>query len=361
MLAAALACLFHTRNDQPEDDTVPQIAMEILEPLCADVLAGAGMRRADADAAARHLVDAEVKGVVSHGVQRVAYYLEQFDVGGCLPVAEVTVERRGAAVARIDGGGGLGILAMNRAVEEAIAMGASSPIVSIAVENVAHTGRMGCHTEKLAEAGKLAITFGGGGQGRFAMVAPHGGRAPHLSTNPWAVAMPGGRHGVVSADFATCVTANGKIRLRRNAGEDLPEGWIIDRDGNPSTKIADYDAGGAILPMGAHKGYGMALIAELVGHAMLPDSHEFNWLLITLDLDAFGTAGRYDALAEELIETTRAVPPAPGFDRVRVPGDPEREREARCREQGVPLSDSVWRGLAGAAARTGVAMPQVAA
>jgi LDH2 family malate/lactate/ureidoglycolate dehydrogenase len=335
---------------------VPQIAMEILEPLCADVLAGAGMRAGDAAVTARHLIDAEMKGVVSHGVQRVAYYLEQFDIGGARPAAEIAVEHRGSAVARIDGGTGLGILAMERAVEEALAM--ESPIVSLAIENVAHTGRMGCYTERLAQKGKLAIAFGGGGQGRFAMVAPHGGRGPHLSTNPWAIAMPGGRHGVVSVDFATCVTANGKIRLKRNAGEDLPVGWVIDKHGNPSTKVADYDDGGAILPMGAHKGYGMGLIAELVGFAMLPDSHEFHWLLIALDLDAFGTAGRYDALAEELIETTRAVPPAPGFDRVRVPGDPEREREARCRAEGVPLSDSVWRGLAGAAQRVGVVMPE---
>lgn len=334
--------------------------MDVLETLCTDVLAGAGMRPADAAMTARHLVDAEVKGVVSHGVQRVAYYLDQFDSGGCSRVAKITVERRGSAIARIDGGTGLGILAMERAVEEAIAMGRSSPLVSLAVENVAHTGRMGCYTEKLAAAGKLAIVFGGGGQGRFAMVAPHGGRAPHLSTNPWAIAMPGGRHGVVSVDFATCVTANGKIRLRRNAGQDLPEGWVIDKHGNPSTAIADYDDGGAILPMGAHKGYGMGLITELMGFAMLPASHEFNWLLIALDLDAFGTASRYDALAEEMIEATRAVPPAPGFDRVRVPGDPEREREARCREQGVPLPDSVWRGLAGAAQASGVAMPAVA-
>ena len=335
--------------------------MEPLETLCADVLAGGGMRKGDAAMVARHLVDAEVKGVVSHGVQRVAYYLDQFAGGGCRPVAEIAVERRGSAIARIDGGTGLGILAMERAVEEAIAMGQASPIVSLAVENVAHTGRMGCYAEKIAAAGKLAIVFGGGGQGRFAMVAPHGGRAPHLSTNPWAIAMPGGRHGVVSVDFATCVTANGKIRLRRNAGQDLPEGWIIDRHGNPSTAIADYDDGGAILPMGAHKGYGMGLIAELLGFAMLPDSHEFNWLLIALDLNAFGTASRYDALAEEMIAATRAVPPAPGFDRVRVPGDPEREREARCRDQGVPLSASVWRGLAGAAQATGVALPAVAA
>jgi len=335
--------------------------METLETLCADVLAGAGMRTGDAAMTARHLVDAEVKGVVSHGVQRVAYYLDQFDIGGCSRVAEITVEQRGSAVAKVDGGKGLGILAMERAVTEAIAMGQASPIVSLAIENVAHTGRMGCYTEKLAEAGKLAIVFGGGGQGRFAMVAPHGGRAPHLSTNPWAIAMPGGRHGVVSVDFATCVTANGKIRLRRNAGQDLPPGWVIDKHGNPSTAIADYDEGGAILPMGAHKGYGMGLIAELMGFAMMPASHEFNWLLIALDLNAFGTASRYDELAEEMIASTRAVPPAPGFDRVRVPGDPEREREALCRNEGVPLSDSVWRGLAGAAQVTGVTLPAVAA
>lgn len=337
---------------------MPQIAMNTLETLCRDILAGAGMRPGDAAGVARHLVDAEAKGVVSHGVQRVAYYLEQFDLGHAEMVAEIAVTRRGPSVARVSGGGGLGIPAMERAVDEALAMGAAAPICTVGIEQVAHTGRMGCYAERLAENRRLGLVFGGGGQGRWAMVAPHGGRRPYLSTNPWAIAMPGGRHGVVSVDFATCVTANGKIRLRRNAGEDLPEGWIIDREGRPSTKVADYDDGGAILPMGAHKGYGMALIAELVGFAMMPDAQEFNWLLVALDLDAFGTADRYEALAEEVIENARAVPPAPGFGRVLVPGDPEREKEARARADGFTLTDSVWDGLVHSAERTGVAAPE---
>lgn len=337
---------------------MPQIAIEPLESLCAAVLAGAGMRREDAATVARHLVDAECKGVVSHGVQRVAYYLGLADDGFIDWTGSVTVTRKAPVVIHVDGGRGLGICAMERAVDAVLEAGRSSPLVAAGIVNVSHTGRLGAYAERLAAAGKLGLVTGGGGGERWAMVAPYGGRQPYLSTNPWAIALPAGKHGPVSVDFATSATANGKIRLRRNTGEDLPEGWIIDREGRPSTKIADYDAGGAILPAAGPKGYGLATISELIGTALLPDAHEFNWLLLALDLDAFGTRQGYDALAERVVEQARATATAPGFDRVRVAGDPEREREACCRAMGVPLHEAIWRGLVEAAAQTGVAVPE---
>ena len=106
-------------------------------------------------------------------------------------------------------------------------------------------------------------------------------------------------------DFATCVVANGKIRLRRRTGEEVPEGWLIDRDGHPTTNIDDYDNGGALLPAGGHKGYGLAVIGEIVGSAMLGPAFEFNWLIVAIATDVFGPAEHYDENARAIVENLR--------------------------------------------------------
>ncbi len=335
---------------------MPTLPPETLETFRADALAGAGMRVAEARLVARHLVEAEVKNVASHGVNRVAAYLDRFAAGGARPAGEIVLERTGPTVLAVDGGGGLGIPAMERAVDELIAMARDRPIVCAGVRNVAHTGRIGAYGERLAAAGLFAMVFGGGGADRWAVVAAHGGRGGAISTNPWAFAMPGGGAGDVSADFATCSVANGKVTIRRRTGEPVPEGWLVDRDGRPTTSIDDYDDGGALPPAGGHKGYGLAVIAELAGGAMLGRAFEFNWIVIALRKDLFGPDD-FDADARAIVERLRATPPAAGVDRVRVPGDPERESEARRRRDGVALHDGVWKGPVEAAARVGVPPP----
>lgn len=338
---------------------MPRFEAGYLEAFCTDILAGAGMRGPDGRMVAAHLVDSELKNVVSHGVNRVPYYLSLFEKDGAKPVADVTATRTDSSVLRVDGGCGLGIPAMERAVNELIDMTRVQPIACAGIFNVSHTGRLGAYAERLARSGKFAMICGGGGRERWRMVAAHGGRGSVLSTNPWALALPACESGCVSADFATCVVANGKIRLRRRTGEAVPEGWLIDREGNPTTSIDDYDDGGAILPAGGHKGYGLAVIAELVGGAMLGPSFEFNWLIIALDTGAFGTAGNYDRDAREIVESLRATPPAPGTDKVRVPGDPERESETLKREAGIELHAEIWQGLVDAARDVGVPVPKI--
>ncbi len=333
---------------------MPTLSPERLEGFCGDILTSAGMMPGDAGTVARHLVDAEMKGVVSHGVNRVAYYLDLFDTDQARPVGWISATRRGATVVHVDGGRGLGIPAMERAVDELLDMGRNQPVVCAGIAEVGHTGRMGAYSERLARAGKLAIGFGGGGAEKFPMVAAHGGRGGTMSTNPWALSMEAGDAGMVSADFATCVVANGKVRIRRRTGEPVPEGWLSDRDGNPTTSIDAYDDGGALLPAGGYKGFGLATIAELVGGAMLGPAFEFNWLLIALDTDAFGMGAHYSETAAREVERLRASPPAPGFDRVRVAGDPETEKEARARVQGIAIHDGVWQGLVEMAEWTGV-------
>ncbi len=338
---------------------MPILKPENLSGFCCEILSNAGMNSRDAHIVAEHLVDAELKNVRSHGVDRVAYYLDQFKAGHALSRAGIHVQRLPGSVLRVDGGKGLGILAMEAAVDALIEGGSSSAISCAGVVNVAHTGRIGAYSERLARAGKLAMVFGGGNGHQWNMVAAHGGRGAAMSTNPWALALPVGDNEIVSSDFATCVVANGKLRILRRTGKPVPEGWLIDKHGVPTTQLDAYDDGGAILPSGEHKGYGLAVIAELVCGAMLGEPHEFNWVIIAIDADAFGKHEDHASRSARIVERLRATPPAPGFDRVRVPGDPERESEIRAREHGVDIDESVWRGLLKAAKQVAVLPPAV--
>ena len=141
---------------------MPTVKPELLETFCTDILAGAGMETPTAGIVAHHLVEAEMKGVVSHGINRVAYYLGLFENGGARPVGTITATRRTSTVVHVDGGGGLGIPAMERAVDELLDMGRDQAIVCAGITQVAHTCRMGAYSERLARAGKFAVGFGGG-------------------------------------------------------------------------------------------------------------------------------------------------------------------------------------------------------
>jgi LDH2 family malate/lactate/ureidoglycolate dehydrogenase len=200
----------------------------------------------------------------------------------------------------------------------------------------------------------MAIVMGGGGHKIWPAVAPFGGAKGLLGTNPYAFALPGGRHGNVVADFATSATANGKLAVARAKGEPAPAGQIIDKAGKPTTNVDDYFDGGAILPAAGQKGYGMSLIAELVGFALLPDPLEYNWLVIALDIASLRPDGGYTGDAQGFLDQIKAVPPADGFDAVQIPGEPERKLKASRETVGIPVDAGIWDGIVEAAATVGV-------
>ncbi len=166
--------------------------------------------------------------------------------------------------------------------------------------------------------------------------------------------MPGGRFGPVVIDFATTTVADGKIAVYRAEGKRLPEGWIVDKHGNPTTDPEDFFDGGMHLPAAGHKGYGLALIAELMGDAMLAHPREVNWLVMVVDIGVFRAAADYAASAEELLQKVKDVHPAAGFEEVLLPGEPEARRAAERAASGVPVPDGVWTQIKEAAAKVGV-------
>jgi len=175
-----------------------------------------------------------------------------------------------------------------------------------------------------------------------------------LPTNPWCIGIPGGDRGPVVLDFATSKIAGGWIYAARSAGALLPEGCVIDAAGHPTRNPEDYFAGGAILPAGGHKGFGLALLGELVGEALLgPSTTECNWLLIALSAERFREAPAMAAAAEEVLDELRRCPPAPGSSGVEIPG--ERERAHRAASGGiVSVPRDTWTQIERLADRLGV-------
>ncbi len=296
-------------------------------------------------AIAHHLIDASLCGMESHGLMRTLQYAEQMQSGHMRAKARPIFKVAESGAPIVDGGGGSGIPAMTLAFAEAMKLAAETGVSALAIRNVGHTGRHGAFAEDAAGQGFFTICLGGGNRKTWRQMAPFGGAKAMLPTNPWCIGIPGGDRGPVVLDFATSKIAGGWIYAARSAGALLPEGCVIDRDGYPTRDPEDYFNGGAILPAGGHKGYALALMGELIAEAMLgPSTTEGNWLLVTIDTRRFRQAHVLKAAAEEVLAELRDCPPAPGFERVEIPG--EREREQRRLSRGViAVPEATWRQI----------------
>ena len=329
------------------------VAAEEATDLITGIFRAIGCDGLTAREVAEHLADSSLCGVESHGLMRTLQYADQFGSGyltaGVRPRARV-VE---GGVHEIDGQGGIGIPAIHLAVEEGCRLAGETGISALAIRNVGHTGRLGAFADMAAERGFLTITMGGGNRQKWRQVAPHGGREARLPTNPYCIGIPGGARGPVVLDFATSRIAGGWIYAARSAGARLPKDSVIDPEGRPTEDPEDYFRGGAILPAGGAKGYALSVMAELIGEAMLgPVTTEANWLMITLEAGRYRDPSAMAAVAEEILAELRDCPPAPGFERVEVPG--ERERDQRRASAGkIAVPAETWRQIRDLAKKLG--------
>ena len=291
---------------------------------------------------ADHLVEASLSGVESHGVMRILEYARHYQSGYLRAEADIQDIETAPGIWQISGGGGIGIPALQRGVEKAAELARQNGIAAVGIRECGHTGRHGAFAEQAAADGFLCFIIGGGNRTVWRQVAPFGGARAILPTNPWCVAIPGGNNGPVVLDFATSKIAGGWIYAARSAGAQLPEGYIIDKNGQPTTNPDDYFDGGAILPAGEHKGYALAVMAELIAEAMLgPTQTECHWLVIMLDTAAYRQPHQMQAAAEDILSELRNCTPAPGFSKVEIPG--EREREHREQAHGIlTIPEQTW-------------------
>lgn len=339
-----------------------RIHWKALQAFTKDVFTKLGMPPADAQVEAEVLVWANLRGVDSHGVLRIPSYMRAVESGGMNPNPEIRVTKETAATLLIDCDRAFGpvvtVWAMERVIDKARQAGIGWAIL----RETSHQGAMGYYPLLAVEQEMAGIALVCSPPN----TAPYGARVPGVHNAPIAIGVPAKRHRPLLLDMATSVAAGGKVMLARDKGIPMPEGWALDKEGRPTT---DPNLVGALLPTGAYKGSGLAIMFEslsgiMVGNPLLSpvlSGRERpvgqNSILAAIDIGVFTDVEQYKATVDEMIDGLKALPPAEGFDEVLVPGEPEdRTYEARKRD-GIPLPAGTVANLQEAAAELGVALP----
>ena len=347
---------------------MPNISPDSLERLVRDIFVGWGAPSDDATWVATLLVRANLRGHDSHGVIRVPHYVRSLKAGETNPTPRIVVEYDSPTIARIDGDLGFGQVVARRAIAVAIEKAKAQGLSAVTIRRANHVGRLADYAETAAAAGLIGMVWVN--VPTALNVAPWGGAARRLGTNPHAVAAPGPNGTVaMSLDFATSVWAEGKLKVKFARGEQAPPGIMQNADGEPSTDPREFYAErvGSLLTMGQHKGYGLSLAIEILGGilsgsgAARPEKGPVHngTLIICLDVERFLPLDAFHAEVARLLDFTRSAPLAVGAKEILVPGEPEARMAAERRANGVPIEDETWRQIGECAAEVRVAVPAV--
>lgn len=339
----------------------------------AAILRAAEVPGEEADCVAESLVEANLRGHDSHGVVRVPDYLRQLQRGHLQAGVALRLLSETPAALQADAGLGFGFVQMRRVLARLIPKVREMGVASAAVMNCGHVGRLGEWAERAADEGCAAfLTVNDNGV--LQCVAPPGGRAPRISTNPLAIGVPLGEETEpLVLDISTSAVANGKIKVAHVAGQACPPGWLQDHQGNPTTdpKVRFEDPRGTILPMGGaegYKGFGLGLLLDVLVGGLAggfcppappgaPGTN--NVLLVVWDPERFAGGEHFRAEAKKLIAYVRQCPRKEGVDNIRLPGDRSRAVKAERLAEGVPLDEGTWQQLCRCAEERGVRRPAV--
>ena len=329
---------------------------------------------------ARHLIRANLSGHDSHGAMRVAQYVRQADAGELVPSARPSVLKKTGSAVLVDAKRGMGHFSTRFALDRAMEHAGKNGVAAAAIRRSMHIGRVGEYPEWAAERGFVALVTAGAAGHSVGGMAPWGGTERFITPSPLAIGVPMEGRTPFLFDAAMTTVAQGKVKVARDKGVDLPPDCITDREGNPTTDPEDYFAGGAILPLGGrvagHKGYAMALAAVLLGGlGMIDDDdpaligapvHDPNAeprgrmsgvFVFVVDPAAFGGAEGYRQRVAATVEEMKAAPKADGVEEILIPGELEVRTRQRRRRDGIALPEITCRELHEIGDRFGVEYP----
>ena len=345
------------------------IGADGLQKLIQSMIEGAGSSRGEAEQVSENLVKANLMGHDSHGVHLVPRYIENVKNKVLQPNAHITVEKDSGAILQLHGNMGYGQIIGAEAMELGIARAAETGVAIVALRYTHHLGRIGAWGEMCAEAGMVSIHYVNV-IGHLPLVSPFGGAEARYGTNPYCTAIPSPHGGKpIVLDMATSKIAMGKVKVAYNRGVEVPEGSLINPNGAPTRDpgVMFREERGAQLSFGEHKGYGLALIAEILSGALvnggtcLPENQtkntiQNNMLTIIINPDSVGSESFFKRELGEITDYVKSARPAQGVDEVLVPGDPERISVVKRERDGIPLDDTTWGEIIDSAQTVGISV-----
>lgn len=346
-----------------------RVSVDALERFCVGALVNAGLSPADARISTNVLVTTDTFGVFTHGVKSLRGYVRRIKAGGLRANALPEVLEQGPGWAVIDGHSALGMVTSTFAMDTAIAKARASGIGYAGVRNSCHFGAAGYYALQAAHADMIGLAV----SNDKPSVAATGARVGVLGSNPLAYAVPAGRERPIFLDIATAAVAGGKVYQAQTFGRTIPLGWLIDGEGVPTTDPVGYPESKTLVPMAAHKGYGFALLIEILSAAMTGaamTSRVGSWMaddpsqptdhgaaFIAINVGAMLPIDVFKERVDQVIGEIRRAPLAKGAERIYLPGEMDWERREQALQQGLVLPRDVVASLTGLAEDMQIPMP----
>lgn len=343
------------------------ISKERLKSLLQKILQQAGSDEQEAALVAEHLVMANLAGHDSHGAIMLPIYIRNVKAGLLVPGTAARLIKNDGSIMVFNGERGYGQRVAFEAMDAAINRCRETGLVVMALKNAHHIGRVGSYGEQSIAAGLVSLHFVNVID-HMPLVAPFGGRDARFSTNPICIAMPAtAENPAVLLDMATSRIARGKAMVAMNRGERMAEGLILDSDGEPTTdpSVMFREPGGALLPFGEHKGYGLAFLCELLagvltgGGTIQPENKRMgsivnNMLTFVVDPGRLVDHAWMQSEIDAVTRYVKASPPSVAGELVMVAGDPERKKYAERSSAGIPIDEVTWEEILCAAEDVGI-------
>ena len=345
---------------------MPAIAPQQLSDFCTSILEKAGLPEDQARVTADHLVESNLMGHDSHGVIRIPGYTTSLLAGDYLPVGAHEIERESSTIAVIDAKQSFGIVLAYEAMNMAVGKACKHDIGAVTVHSATHIGRLGAFPPLAAARDCIGIIMLNGG-GRFA--APFGGTERRLPPNPIAFCVPAGPDKTMMLDITTSMVAGGKVEVQAARDEEVPEGWLIDLDGNPvldpnlfrSPEVAMLPLGG---PLG-HKGYGLSMMIDVIAGSLSragcsraePTRGGSGFLCLALRIEAFVDIAEYYSEVQYLSDWVKSARTAPSTKEILLPGEIEEQRKRDRTAAGIPIEEKTWIRLMATGEELGIPAP----
>ncbi len=345
-------------------------SVEKLQQIGTRLLDAAGSPHAESEIVSEVLVRSSLMGHDSHGIWRFTYYINRIKAGQLKPGAPFEIERETRAMAIVNGRQGWGPVVARKAMQLAIDKARAHCVGTVVIRGSQHIGRVGEYPPlAVAEQmiGLAVVNSYGGGES----VAPWGGIDRRFTPNPIAFAAPSGEAWPVLVDMTASVIPEGKVRYALYQGVQLPAGCIIDHAGNPIADPATFygPPPGALLPLGGiagHKGYGLAVITELLGGALSgagcngqPMATPGNGVFFqAINIADFLPVEQFIKTVQELMAWVKSSRTSPGVDEILFPGEPEYRTAQKRSREGIPVAETVWAEMVQAARELGVELDE---